>query len=144
MKWWLSSLQRLGKWHSVLLHCLNQCLSHARRQIYYLLCGVCLNQKTGEGRASSQIDTFVQALYLDRKNVSCHAANILAENGYKSNFDYYPCRDALGPTNHFPSRLVGEDKGEGDNWAGRSRAIGLRSQLSSASTGVLSPLDGEG
>jgi len=75
----------------------------------------------------------VQALNLNRKNISCHSANIVAENGYKSNFDYYPCRHALGPTNHFPSPLMGEDKepvlslskDEADNWAGRSRAIGL-------------------
>lgn len=48
------------------------------------------------------------------------------QNSLLELLDYYPCRDALGPTNHFPSPLMGEDKGEGGNWAGRSWAIGQK------------------
>ena len=33
--------------------------------------------------------------------------------------------DALDSTTHIPSLLMGEDKGEGDNWSGRSWAQGL-------------------
>jgi hypothetical protein len=40
-------------------------------------------------------------------------------------YDCYPSRDALDSTTHIPSPLMGEDKGEGDNWGGRSWAAGL-------------------
>ena len=78
MKRRLSSLQCLRNRDSLLLHCPNQCLSYARRQLHYLLYRVCLNQKAGEGWASSQINAFLQMLNLNRKNISCHAGNIVA------------------------------------------------------------------
>lgn len=87
MKRQFSSLKCLGNWHSVLLHCLNQCLSYARCQLHYLLYRVCLNQKAGEGWASRQINAFLQMLNFNRENISCHRGNILAENGCKFNFD---------------------------------------------------------
>ncbi len=49
MKRRLSSLQCLREGDCVPLHCLDQCLSYARYLVHYLLHGVCLNQKTGEG-----------------------------------------------------------------------------------------------
>jgi len=33
--------------------------------------------------------------------------------------------NVLDSTTHIPSPLMGEDKGEGDNWGGRSWATGL-------------------
>jgi len=132
MKRRLSSLQCLGKWHAVLLHCLNQCLSYARCQLHYLLYGVCLNQKTGEGRASSQINAFLQMLNLNRQDMSCHATDSVAENGYKFNFDYYPCRDALGlswiviASREIPRlSLRGAKRRSNLREAGRSWATGL-------------------
>jgi len=103
MKGRLSSLQCLGKWHSFLLHCLNQCLSYARRQLHYLLYRVCLNQKTGKGWASSQINAFLQVLNLNRQKISCHAANAFAENSYEFNLGYYP-RRCPGPGSHSVAR----------------------------------------
>ena len=38
--------------------------------------------------------------------------------------------DALDSTTHIPSPLMGEDKGEGDNWSGRVRAPGLLERAS--------------
>jgi hypothetical protein len=103
MKRRFSSLQCVRKGDSILLHCLNQCLSYARCQLHYLLHRGCLNQKTREGWASSHMNTFVQMLNLNRQNISCHAASILAETGCNFNFDYYLCRDALGPDGAFRS-----------------------------------------
>ena len=92
MKRRLSSLQCLRNRDSLLLHCLNQCLSHTRSQLHNLIHSVCLNQKTRKRWASSQINAFLQILNLDRQNVSCHASSIVAENGYKFNYDQYPCK----------------------------------------------------
>lgn len=99
MKGGLSSLQCLGKWHSILLHCLNQCLSYARRQFPYLLYRVCLNQKTRKGWASSQMSAFLQVWNLNRQKISCHAANTLAENSYELDLGYYT-RRYPGPGGH--------------------------------------------
>jgi hypothetical protein len=38
--------------------------------------------------------------------------------------------DALDSTTHISSPLMGEDKGEGDNWSGRARAPGLLERAS--------------
>jgi len=148
---WFRLAKSLRKGQAILHAELQQDPGHVLNVIHGLAYGVPLSMAALNNGAKSQISTFLQRLNFHRQDISCHSANIVAENGYKSNFDYYPCRDALGPTNHFPSPLMGEDKepvlslskDEGDNWAGRSRAIGLRSQLSSPLTGVPSPLDGE-
>ena len=66
------------------------------------------------------------------------------QNSLLELLDYYPCRDALGLYSPLSSPLTGEDEGEGDKRAGRPWAIGLPFRLSSPSTGVPSPLDGEG
>jgi hypothetical protein len=38
--------------------------------------------------------------------------------------------DALDSTTHISSPLMGEDKGEGDNWSGRAGAPGLLERAS--------------
>jgi len=40
-------------------------------------------------------------------------------------YDYYPSRDALDSVTHIPSPQMGEDRGDGDNWGGRSWVAGL-------------------
>jgi len=58
--------------------------------------GLSFSMATLNNGANSQISTFLQRLNFYGEDISCHAANIVAESGYKFNFDYYPCRDALG------------------------------------------------
>jgi len=87
--------------------------------------------------AKSQISTFLQRLNFHRQDISCHPANIVAVNGYKFNFDYYPCRYALGLTNHFPSPLMGEDGKGGPAYPALYLSRGVRVTVGPVDQGPL-------
>jgi len=74
---------------------LQQYPGHVLNVIQRLAYSLPLSMATLNSRASSQIATFLQRLNFYRQNISCHRGNILAENGYNFNFDYYHA-DALG------------------------------------------------
>lgn len=66
MKRWLDSLHRLRKSNPFLLHCLDQGLSHTRRQLQYLFNCFRLNQETGQDGAGSKITTLIKGVDFNR------------------------------------------------------------------------------
>jgi len=93
---WFRLAKSFREGQAVLHAELQQDPGHVLNVIHRLAYGVPLSVAALNNGANSQISTFLQRLNFHRQDISCHPANIVAENGYKFNFDYYPCRDALG------------------------------------------------